>query len=51
LCQNSSWLPAQADAQVTLTIPSEANGPHMPVGYVGLSYEVQLMGPAFFSPA
>jgi len=51
LCLNSSWLRAQAAAQVTLTIPSEANGPHMPVGYVGLSYEVQLMGPAFFSPA
>jgi hypothetical protein len=27
-----------------------ANGPHMPVDYVGLSYEVQqLLGPAFFS--
>ena len=51
LSQNSSWLRAQAAAQVTLTIPSEANGPHMPVNYVGLSYEVQqLLGPAFFSP-
>src|SRR3984957_15695160 len=44
-------LRAQRAAQVTLTIPSEANGPHMPEDYVGLSYEVQqLVNPAFFSP-
>lgn len=44
-------LRAQGAAQVTLAIPSEANGPHMPEDYVGLSYEVQqLLDPAFFSP-
>ena len=43
-------LRAQGAAQVTLPIPSEANGPHMPEDYVGLSYEVQqLLDPAFFS--
>jgi hypothetical protein len=43
-------LRAQGTAQVTLTIPAEADGPHMPVDYVGLSYEVQqLLDPAFFS--
>ncbi len=42
---------AQGAAQLTLTIPSEANGPHMPKDYVGLSYEVQqLLDPTFFSP-
>src|SRR6201986_2505971 len=44
-------LRAQSTSQVTLTIPSEANGPNMPEDYVGLSYEVQqLVNPAFFSP-
>jgi hypothetical protein len=44
-------LRAQGTAQLTLTIPSEANGRHMPEDYVGLSYEVQqLVNPAFFSP-
>ncbi|QNI30627.1 hypothetical protein H7849_15965 [Alloacidobacterium dinghuense] len=44
-------LRAQGAAHVTLTIPSEANGPHMPEDYVGLSYEVQqLLDPTFFSP-
>ncbi|MGA7314192.1 MAG: hypothetical protein WBX22_09490 [Silvibacterium sp.] len=44
-------LRAQGAAYGTLTIPSEANGPHMPEDYVGLSYEVQqLLDPAFFSP-
>jgi hypothetical protein len=39
-------------AEATLDIPSEANGPHMPEDFVGLSYEVQqLTDPAFFSPA
>jgi hypothetical protein len=38
--------------QATLTIPPEANGPHMPDDFVGLSYEVQqLTDPSFFSPA
>jgi hypothetical protein len=44
-------LRAQGAVQVTLTIPSEAKGPHMPEDYIGLSYEVQqLLDPAFFSP-
>jgi hypothetical protein len=44
-------LRGQGPAHVTLTIPSEANGPHMPEDYVGLSYEVQqLVDPTFFSP-
>lgn len=38
-------------AQVTLNIPAEANGAHMPEDFVGLSYEVQqLTDPTFFSP-
>jgi hypothetical protein len=44
-------LRAQGAAQLNLTIPSEANGPHMPQDYIGLSYEVQqLIDPTFFSP-
>ncbi|MGC1998398.1 MAG: hypothetical protein WA608_07230 [Candidatus Acidiferrales bacterium] len=36
--------------QVTLSIPNEATGPHMPIDFVGLSYEVQqLTDPTFFS--
>lgn len=43
-------LRAQGTPQVTLKIPSEANGPHMPADYIGLSYEVQqLLDPSFFS--
>jgi hypothetical protein len=43
-------LRAQGTAQVTLTIPAEADGPHVPMDYIGLSYEVQqLLDPAFFS--
>ena len=43
-------LRAQSAAQVTLQIPTEANGPHMPQDYIGLSYEVQqLIDPSFFS--
>ena len=39
-----------AKAQVTLEIPAEATGPHMPADFVGLSYEVQqLVDPNFFS--
>ncbi|MBV8437065.1 MAG: hypothetical protein JOY95_06080 [Silvibacterium sp.] len=38
-------------AQVSLKVPSEAKGPHIPVDFVGLSYEVQqLTDPSFFSP-
>ena len=37
-------------AQVALSIPNEATGPHMPIDFVGLSYEVQqLADPTFFS--
>lgn len=37
-------------AQVTLTIPAEAAGTHMPADFLGLSYEVQqLTDPSFFS--
>lgn len=36
--------------RVALTIPGEATGPHMPVDFIGLSYEVQqLADPSFFS--
>ena len=39
-----------AAVQVTLAVPTEANGPHMPSDFVGLSYEVQqLTSPDFFS--
>ena len=40
----------QNKVRVALAIPSEATGPHMPVDFVGLSYEVQqLSDPAFFT--
>ncbi len=40
----------QGKVRVALAIPSEATGPHMPVDFVGLSYEVQqLADPTFFS--
>lgn len=43
-------LRAQGTAPVTLQIPAEANGPHMPADFIGLSYEVQqLLDPTFFS--
>jgi hypothetical protein len=48
----ATQLPAQdkTGAAVTLSIPGEANGPHMPEDFVGLSYEVQqLVDPSFFS--
>ncbi len=36
--------------QVTLDIPAQADGPEMPVDFIGLSYEVQqLTDPSFFS--
>ncbi|HZD48835.1 MAG TPA: hypothetical protein VE178_08815 [Silvibacterium sp.] len=39
-----------AAAPVTLKLPPEATGPHMPADFVGLSYEVQqLADPSFFS--
>ena len=34
-------LGAQGAAQVTLQIPTESTGPHMPEDFIGLSYEVQ----------
>ena len=41
-----------SSVQVTLDLSGEANGPHMPEDFVGLSYEVQqLTDPTFFSPA
>jgi hypothetical protein len=40
----------QNKVRVALEIPKEASGPHMPVDFVGLSYEVQqLADPSFFS--
>lgn len=40
----------QSRTRVTLSIPKEATGPHMPGDFVGLSYEVQqLADPRFFS--
>jgi hypothetical protein len=40
----------QSNVRVALAIPSEATGPHMPIDFVGLSYEVQqLANPNFFS--
>jgi hypothetical protein len=40
----------QTSNQVSLTIPANATGPHMPADFVGLSYEVQqLNDPTFFS--
>lgn len=36
--------------RVALSIPNEATGPHMPIDFIGLSYEVQqLADPSFFS--
>jgi hypothetical protein len=40
----------QSNARVTLSIPKDATGPHMPIDFVGLSYEVQqFVDPSFFS--
>ena len=37
-------------AKVSIMLPAEATGPHMPADFVGLSYEVQqLVDPNFFS--
>src|SRR5271156_4753914 len=41
----------QSKVRVALAIPNEATGSHMPIDFVGLSYEVQqLVDPTFFSP-
>jgi hypothetical protein len=41
----------QGKVRVALSIPKDATGPHMPIDFVGLSYEVQqLADPTFFSP-
>jgi hypothetical protein len=40
----------QSKVQVALSIPKDTTGPHMPIDFVGLSYEVQqLAEPSFFS--
>src|SRR6202521_3244486 len=40
----------QSKVRVGLSIPKDATGPHMPIDFVGLSYEVQqLSDPAFFT--
>jgi hypothetical protein len=40
----------QSKIRVVLSIPKETTGPHMPIDFVGLSYEVQqLRDPSFFS--
>jgi hypothetical protein len=40
----------QSKVRIVLAIPSAATGPHMPIDFVGLSYEVQqLTDPSFFS--
>lgn len=42
---------SQPKSPVTLTLPTQADGPQMPNDFVGLSYEVQqLTEPEFFSP-
>jgi len=39
----------QSKVRVTLSIPKDETGPHMPIDYIGLSYEVQqLADPSFF---
>jgi hypothetical protein len=39
-----------SNVRVALSIPKDATGPHMPIDFVGLSYEVQqLTDPSFFS--
>src|SRR5260370_40986130 len=40
----------QSNVRVALSIPNEATGPHMPIDFVGLSYEVQqFVDLSFFS--
>jgi len=44
------YVHGQSKARVVLSVPKDATGPHMPVDFVGLSYEVQqLADPNFFS--
>ena len=41
---------SQNKVRVALSIPKDATGPHMPIDFVGLSYEVQqIADPTFFS--
>ncbi|MGH9734253.1 MAG: hypothetical protein ACRD8A_06670 [Candidatus Acidiferrales bacterium] len=41
---------SHSEVRVSLSVPNEATGPHMPLDFVGLSYEVQqLTDPTFFS--
>jgi hypothetical protein len=40
----------QSKVRVAFSMPKEATGPHMPIDFIGLSYEVQqLADPTFFS--
>src|ERR1700686_854482 len=40
----------QSKIRIALSIPKDATGPHMPIDFAGLSYEVQqLADPRFFS--
>src|SRR6202163_808022 len=40
----------QSKIRIALSIPKDATGPHMPIDFAGLSYEVQqLADPSFFS--
>src|SRR5258708_16411272 len=40
----------QPESEITLDVAGEATGAHMPIDFVGLSYEVQqLVDPGFFS--
>ena len=41
----------QSNARVALSIPKDATGPHMPIDFVGLSYEVQQLADASFFSA
>jgi len=41
----------QSNAWVALSIPRDATGPHMPIDFVGLSYEVQQLADASFFSA
>jgi hypothetical protein len=47
---SASSRPWPSKVRVALSIPKDATGPHMPIDFVGLSYEVQqLADPSFFS--
>jgi hypothetical protein len=44
------WAKPNSTVHVSLEVPAEADGPHMPADFVGLSYEVQqFVDPNFFS--